>query len=89
MALGAEPSSVLTLVLGRGMALVAVGVGTGLIVSLVTAGVIQSLVVGVNPRDPVTFACTAVLLFLVALAANVVPARRATRIDPLVALRTE
>jgi ABC-type antimicrobial peptide transport system permease subunit len=89
MALGANPGTVLGLVLGRGMVLVAIGVGAGLILSLLSAGVMQSLVVGVNPRDPVTFAATAVTLLLVALTANFIPARRATRIDPLVALRTD
>jgi ABC-type antimicrobial peptide transport system permease subunit len=89
MALGANQATVLALVLGRGMVLVGVGVAAGLFVSLLSANVMQSLVAGVNPRDPVTFASTAVILTIVALTANFVPARRATRIDPLVALRTD
>jgi putative ABC transport system permease protein len=89
MALGANPATVLGLVLGRGMVLVAVGVAAGLVISLLSASVMRSLVAGVNPRDPVTFVSTAVILLLVALTANFVPARRATRIDPLVALRTD
>jgi putative ABC transport system permease protein len=89
MALGANPASVLTLVLGRGMLLVCGGVAAGLAVALVSAGVLRSLVAGISPRDPVTFASTAAVLIVVALVANYLPARRATRIDPLVALRTE
>jgi len=89
MALGANPRTVLALVLGRGMVLVAVGVGACLILSVLSAGVVRSLVTGVNPRDPVTFASTTLVLLVVALTANFVPARRATRIDPLVALRTD
>jgi len=89
MALGANQATVLALVLGRGMVLVGVGVAAGLFVSLLSASVMRSLVAGVNPRDPVTFASTSVILTIVALTANFVPARRATRIDPLVALRTD
>ncbi len=89
MALGANQRTVLALVLGRGMILVGVGVAAGLSVSLLSASVMRSLVAGVNPRDPVTFASTAVVLMIVALTANFVPARRATRIDPLVALRSD
>ena len=89
MALGADPGNVLRLVLGHGMLLVGVGVAVGLVVALVGAGVLSALVVGVNPRDPVTFGGTAVVLAAVALIANYIPAHRATRIDPLVALRTD
>jgi predicted permease len=89
MALGANPTSVLTLVLGRGMLLVVGGVATGLTIALAGAGVLHSLVAGISPRDPVTFGSTAAVLIVVALVANYLPARRATRIDPLVALRTD
>ena len=89
MALGANPTSVLTLVLGRGMLLVLGGVATGLTIALASAGVLHSLVAGISPRDPVTFGSTAAVLVVVALVANYLPARRATRIDPLVALRTD
>lgn len=89
MALGADPRSVLSLVLGHGMLLVVLGLAVGLIVSLLGAGVLSALVVGVSPRDPVTFGGTALALAAVALLANYIPAYKATRIDPLVALRTD
>jgi predicted permease len=89
MALGAQPASVLGLVLGNGLTLVGVGLGVGLAVALALAGTMQTLVVGVNPRDPVTFIATPAILGTIALVATYVPARRATRIDPLIALRTD
>jgi predicted permease len=90
MALGARPSSVLRLVLGHGLVLVGVGLGLGLLLALVaTAFVPPDLLLNVNPRDPVTFVSTSVLLAIVAMLASYLPARRATRIDPLIALRTE
>jgi predicted permease len=89
MALGAQPSSVLSLVLGNGMLLVGIGLAVGLVVSFFVAGAMAALIVGVNPHDPLTFAATPVLLAIIALVASYVPARRATRIDPLLALRTE
>ncbi len=89
MALGAQPSSVLGLVLGQGMVLVAAGLLIGLVAAYSTAGLMRSLVVGVSPHDPATFAVTALVLGLVALLASYIPARRATRIDPLIALRTD
>jgi macrolide transport system ATP-binding/permease protein len=89
MALGADPRSVLGLVLGHGMLLVGLGIAVGLTVALLGAGVLNALVTGVNPRDPLTFGGTAVVLAAVALVANYIPAHRATRIDPLVALRTD
>ena len=89
MALGAQPASVLTLVLGNGMVLVAIGLGVGLVASYLVAGAMSALVVGINPHDPLTFVATPALLAIIALLASYVPARRATRIDPLLALRTE
>jgi putative ABC transport system permease protein len=89
MALGAEPSSVLGLVLGQGMILVAAGLTIGLITAYAAAGLMRSLVVGVSPHDPVTFISTAAALGVIALLASYIPARRATRIDPLIALRTD
>ena len=89
MALGAQPSSVLALVLGNGMILVAAGLAAGLVVSYFVAGAMSALVVGVNPHDPLTFTATPLILGAIALLASYVPARRATRIDPLLALRTE
>lgn len=89
MALGAQPSSVLGLVLGHGMLLVGIGLAIGLIAAFSAAGLMRSLVVVTNPHDPTTFIVTAAVLGAVALLASYIPARRATRIDPLIALRTE
>ena len=90
MALGARRSSVLGLVLGRGIIVVAIGVAIGLIAAAALAPrVPANLLPNVNARDPMTFATTAILLVAVALIANYIPARRATRIDPLIALKGE
>jgi predicted permease len=89
MALGAQPSSVLALVLGHGMILVGAGLVIGLIAAYSTAGLMRSLVTGVSTHDPLTFAGTAAILGVIALVASYIPARRATRIDPLIALRTD
>jgi predicted permease len=89
MALGAQPASVLGLVLGHGLLLVALGLTLGIAVALALAGTLQTLVVSVNPRDPLTFVVTPAILGAIALIATYIPARRATRIDPLIALRTE
>jgi ABC-type antimicrobial peptide transport system permease subunit len=89
MALGARPVSVLTLVLTRGMVLVGVGLAIGLTISLAGAGLMKTLIASVGPRDPITFVSTAAALGAIALVASYIPARRATRIDPLIALRTE
>jgi predicted permease len=89
MALGAPSSSVLGLVLRHGMILVGAGLAVGLILAYATAGLMKTLVVGVDTHDPLTFAVTAAGLATVALVASYIPARRATRIDPLLALRTD
>jgi predicted permease len=89
MALGAQPSSVIGLVLGQGMILVGIGLAIGLIAAYSAAGLMSALVLVVNPRDPMTFIVTALGLGAVALLASYIPARRATRIDPLIALRTD
>jgi predicted permease len=89
MALGAQPSSVLGLVLGHGMVLVGAGLVAGLAAAYSAAGLMKSLVVVANPHDPVTYVATAAVLGTVALVASYLPARRATRIDPLIALRTD
>jgi putative ABC transport system permease protein len=89
MALGAQPSRVLVLVLRQGLLLTLVGVGVGLAGALALTRVMSSLLFGVNATDPATFAAIVPLLTIVSLVACYIPARRATRIDPLVALRYE
>jgi predicted permease len=90
MALGARRSSVLALILGQGVMLVAVGLVIGVIASLgLMAMVPPALAPNVDPQNPITFAITAAILSAVALIATSIPAHRAARLDPLRALRTE
>ncbi|HJQ32689.1 MAG TPA: ABC transporter permease [Pyrinomonadaceae bacterium] len=89
IALGARPRDVLRLVLGRGLMLAGLGIGLGLAGGLALTRVISSLLFGVGARDPLTFATTAALLAAIALLACLAPARRATKVDPMVALRYE
>ena len=89
MALGARASNVLTLVVGQGMLLAAIGVGVGLASAFAMTRVLEKFLWGVRPTDPVTFTAVSLLLAAVALLASYLPARRATRVDPMVALRYE
>jgi putative ABC transport system permease protein len=89
MALGAQSRNVLALVLKQGIALALTGVGIGLLASLAFTRLVKSLLFGVSATDPLTFIVVALLLTLVALAACWIPARRATKVDPMVALRRE
>lgn len=89
MALGAKVSDVLNLVIGQGMKLVLIGLVIGLVASVALTRTIKSLLFGVSATDPATFTVIAVLLALVALLACFVPARRATRVNPMIALRGE
>ena len=89
MALGAQQRDVLQLVLGDGFKIVATGVLVGIGASLALTRFMRSLLYEVGPNDPLTFAGIAALFALVALAASYIPARRASRFDPMVALRHE
>jgi putative ABC transport system permease protein len=89
LSLGAQRADIFKLVVGRGMVLVAAGMGLGLAASAALMRYLQSLLFEVKPTDPVTLAGVCVLLALVALAACYLPARRATQVDPMVALRHE
>ncbi|MDQ3949499.1 MAG: ABC transporter permease [Gemmatimonadota bacterium] len=89
VALGARPAQVVAMVLRQSFAVVAGGVVAGLVLALAAAKGIASLLFGVGPTDPLTFAATAAALVAVGLAASYVPARRATRVNPTEALRHE
>jgi putative ABC transport system permease protein len=89
VALGAHPSDVLRMVLGHAAALSLVGVLAGLAGALALSRAIGSLLFELSPTDPLTLGSMAVLLASVALVASYLPARRATRVDPLIALRSE
>ena len=89
VALGAQPADVLRLTLGRGIRLTLLGLGLGLLGALLLTRVMASLLYGVTATDPGTFAAVAALLAVVALLASYLPARRAARVDPIVALRSE
>jgi predicted permease len=89
MALGAGAPAVLRLVLGQGMLTTAIGLVTGIAGALVLTRAMQSLLFGVSPTDPITLLAVALLLGLAALLASYIPARRATKVDPMVALRHE
>jgi putative ABC transport system permease protein len=89
MALGARRFDVLKLVVRQGMLLALIGVALGLIGAYLLTRAMQTLLFQVTARDPVTFSAVAVLLLLVAFLACIVPALRATKVDPLIALRYE
>jgi ABC-type antimicrobial peptide transport system permease subunit len=89
MALGADRRDVMRMITRQGMRLAAIGVGIGLVLSLALAQVLSSLLIGVSGYDVTTFILVPVLLAVVALVACYLPARRATKVDPLKALRYE
>src|SRR5271167_969594 len=89
MALGARPSDVTWMILGRGLKLSAIGLIAGAALAVILGILLRTLLFGVTPAAPLVYAGTAAALIVVALAACVIPAQRAARVDPVVALRDE
>jgi putative ABC transport system permease protein len=89
IALGAGRADIMTLVLGRSLTLTAVGIALGLIAAAAVTRFLEGMLFGVTPLDPATFAGVALLFVVVTTLAAFLPARRATSIDPLMALRSE
>jgi FtsX-like permease family len=89
MALGADPSSVLRMILRQGLVVTAVGVAAGALLAGAIGRLARNFLSGVSATDPLTYLCAAALLAAVVLTACYIPARRATRVDPMVALRYE
>jgi putative ABC transport system permease protein len=89
MALGADRNGVLRMIMSEGLLLVGVGIAIGIIAGIVLARVLQSLLFGMQPSDPAMYATASVAIALVAAAACYIPARRATKIEPSIALRYE
>jgi predicted permease len=89
MALGAAQGDILKMILGQGVGVLSVGLGIGLLLAFVGTRALANLFIGVKPNDPLTYGIVAIMLAVIALLACWIPARRATRVDPLVALRYE
>ena len=89
MALGAEPKALVSLVMAHGGTMAAVGIITGVIGALALGRFAGTMLYGVRPSDPVTYVSVALVLAVVAIGATIIPARRATRVDPALALRAD
>jgi ABC-type antimicrobial peptide transport system permease subunit len=89
IAMGAQPSDVLRLIIKQGLSLALIGVGAGLVGAFALTRLMTDLLFGVSARDPLTFTVIAFLLTFIMLLACWTPARRAAKVDPMVALRTE
>jgi putative ABC transport system permease protein len=89
LALGATKRTILQMILRQGLELAIAGAAVGLVGALIASHLMAGLLYGVRPIDPVTFVGVAILLIGIALLACYIPARRATRVDPMVALRYE
>jgi putative ABC transport system permease protein len=87
MALGAQPADIVKLILGKGVVVSAVGVLVGVLLAAFTASMMATLLYGVRPHDPVVFLAVPLLLLAIAILSSYIPARRATKVDPLIALR--
>ena len=87
MVCGAHPSGILRLVLGEGLRFSAVGMLLGLLIAFSLTNVIRSMLVSVTPTDPLTFAAISVLFLVVVVTSALIPALRAARVDPVVAIR--
>ena len=89
LALGAPPARVMTAVIGRGLAHTAAGLSIGIVLSWLLASSVEAFLFEVRPHDPIVYGGAAALLAVCGLAAAFVPARRAARVDPVIALRVE
>jgi len=89
LAMGARARDIATLVVGEGMTLVGIGIALGLLASVVSTRLLSAFLFGVTPIDPLTLGAAVLLIGVVAFAACYIPARRATRMDPLIVLRAE
>ena len=87
MALGAQRSDVLKMTIGQGLKLVGAGVAIGLVAAMIVTRVMTSLLFGISATDPLTFVSIGAMLLAVSLLASYIPALRATRVDPMIALR--
>jgi putative ABC transport system permease protein len=89
LAIGAKPAQILRLVLADGLRLTAIGLVVGALLGAVLARTLSRLLYGIAPLDPIAFGAACFLMLIVSLLASGLPARRAARVDPLIALRSE